>query len=203
MKEPATLSVAEVALATGFSRQAVHRAVRDGRLNRHLIRDAKGRARLVPEAVTAIRSGLLRLRADSAAGHTPAPPPARDEDETPLAAELAFWVEHGRIADPEAPPLSTDAFWGEVAAMLSGLMDEQYDGATVRELAYQLATLPQAVAAGARWDQDRWDEANTRSLLADLPCPVAVEMLRDRLSAGRVPDALKDLVVRRLLEGEL
>ena len=72
MEEPATVSVAEAALATGFTRQSIYRAIRDGRLNRHLIRDSKGRARLMPEALTAIRSGLLRLRADSGAGQAPA-----------------------------------------------------------------------------------------------------------------------------------
>jgi hypothetical protein len=76
MEQPATLSVSEVALATGFTRQAVYRAIRDGRLNRHLVRDSKGQARLLPEALQAIRSGLLRLRVDSAAGHAPPPSPA-------------------------------------------------------------------------------------------------------------------------------
>lgn len=76
MKEPATLSVSEAAAGSGFSRQAIYRAIRDGRLNRYLVRDSRGQARLMPEALQAIRSGLLRLRADSAAGHTPAAVPA-------------------------------------------------------------------------------------------------------------------------------
>jgi hypothetical protein len=55
-----TLSVAEAAAATGFSRQAVHRAIKDGRLSRFVIRDAAGLCRLLPEAIGQIRSGLLR-----------------------------------------------------------------------------------------------------------------------------------------------
>jgi hypothetical protein len=75
MGDSPTLSVAEVALATAFSRMTIYRAVRDGRLNRWLIRDAKGQARLMPEAVTAIRRGLIRPRIDSAPAPAPTPEP--------------------------------------------------------------------------------------------------------------------------------
>jgi hypothetical protein len=113
MKEPATLSVAEVALATGFSRQAVHRAVRDGRLNRHLIRDAKGRARLVPESVAAIRSGLLRLRADSAAGHMPAAVPA------PSAEVWALWANALLDCSQWGPPPWEPTRWRTLEIVIS------------------------------------------------------------------------------------
>ena len=73
--DPPTLSVAETAAATGFTRQAVHRAVKDGRLSRFLIRDSQGHARLMPEAIGAIRRGLLRQRIDTA---PPAPEPEAD-----------------------------------------------------------------------------------------------------------------------------
>jgi hypothetical protein len=73
MEGPAGLSVAEAATASGFTRQAIYRAIKDGRLGRWLIRDSSGHARLVPEAVKAIRSGVLMPRVDTAA---PAPPPA-------------------------------------------------------------------------------------------------------------------------------
>jgi predicted DNA-binding transcriptional regulator AlpA len=67
MTEARTYSVQEVAAATGFTRQAIYRAIKDGRLNRWLIRDSKGRARLTPEAPQAIRSGgVLALRVDTA-----------------------------------------------------------------------------------------------------------------------------------------
>ena len=78
MEGPETLSVAEAAAASGFTRQALYRAIKDGRLTRWLIRDARGCARLVPEAVRAIRSGgVLTLRVDTAApAPSPAPAPA-------------------------------------------------------------------------------------------------------------------------------
>jgi hypothetical protein len=75
LTNPPTLSVAEAAAATGFSRQAIHRAVKDGRLSRFLIRDAAGHCRLLPEAVGQIRSGLLRQRIDTARPAPPPPPP--------------------------------------------------------------------------------------------------------------------------------
>jgi hypothetical protein len=81
---PPTLSVAEAAAATGFSRQAIHRAVKDGRLSRFLIRDAAGRCRLMFEAVAQIRGGLIRQRVDTG---RPAPPP-RPAPEPEAAFEL-------------------------------------------------------------------------------------------------------------------
>jgi hypothetical protein len=87
LTDPPTLSVAEAAAACGFSRQAVHRAIKDGRLSRFLIRDSAGRARLMPEAVGAIRSGLLRQRIDTA---RPAPPPPAPE---PAADEVFSWAD--------------------------------------------------------------------------------------------------------------
>ena len=87
--DPPTLSVAETAAATGFTRQAVHRAVKEGRLSRYLIRDPQGRARLMPEAVSAIRRGLLRQRIDTA---RPAPPPPEPAAEPPSWDEVAGWA---------------------------------------------------------------------------------------------------------------
>ena len=91
MDEPRTFSVAEMAAATGYARQSVSRAVRDGRLNRWLVRDSKGHARLMPEAATAIRSGVLRLRVDSKAANLP-PPPAPDSAPAPSAELWAPWA---------------------------------------------------------------------------------------------------------------
>lgn len=90
---PATLSVAEAAAACGFTRQAVHRAIKDGRLSRFLIRDSAGRARLMPEAVGAIRSGLLRQRIDTAPPQQPPPAP-------------------GPAATPDGPTWEQVASWG-------------------------------------------------------------------------------------------
>jgi hypothetical protein len=70
----------------------VHRAIKDGRLRRFLVRDAAGRARLMPEAVGAIRSGLLRQRIDTAPSQPPAPThePAAAPD-LPTWKEVAGW----------------------------------------------------------------------------------------------------------------
>ena len=99
MEGPATLSVAEAAAASGFTRQALYRAIKDGRLTRWLIRDARGCARLVPEAVRAIRSGgVLTLRVDTAA---PAPSPAP-------APPLPTW----ELMAPWANSLLSPELWG-------------------------------------------------------------------------------------------
>jgi hypothetical protein len=58
MGDTGSFSVAEVATLTGFVRQTVYRAIKDGRLNRWLIRDAEGQARLAPDGVTAIRRAV-------------------------------------------------------------------------------------------------------------------------------------------------
>ncbi len=48
------------------------------------------------------------------------------------------------------------------------------------------------VDAGVRWNQDQWDDANTRALLAEVPsCELSAEELRKLLEVGRVPDHLK------------
>ena len=91
LTDPPTLSVAEAAAATGFTRQAVHRAIKDGRLFRFLIRDSQGHARLMPEAVGAIRSGLLRQRIDTAPPAAPAPPEPVAAVEPPSWDEVAGW----------------------------------------------------------------------------------------------------------------
>lgn len=143
MEQPATLSVAEVALATGFSRQAVHRAVRDGRLNRHLVRDSKGQARLMPEAVQAIRSGLLRLRVDSAAGHTPPPPPAPAPAPAPdpqtLWADIASWANRFVDASAWGPPPWPPEKWATLNAVLDQADDQAAEhGPCTPELLAQL-----------------------------------------------------------------
>jgi len=129
---PPTLSVAEAAAATGFTRQAIHRAVKDGRLSRFLIRDAAGHCRLMPEAVGAIRGGLLRQRVDTARP-APAPPPT-PEPEPDAAAEGPTWEEVAswgnalidRRAFGLAPGSST--LW----VSLSNVLDLAYEQATER-----------------------------------------------------------------------
>jgi hypothetical protein len=142
MEEPATVSVAEAALATGFTRQSIYRAIRDGRLNRHLVRDSKGQARLMPEALTAIRSGLLRLRADSAAGHTPttapAPAPAPAPDPQTLWANIATWANELLDTASWGPPPWTGDQWSTLAVVL-----EQADDLEAEHGAYRAGVLEQ------------------------------------------------------------
>ena len=90
--DPPTVSVSEAAAATGFSRQAVHRAIKDGRLSRFLVRDPQGHARLMVEAVGAIRSGLIRQRIDTAPpAPSPAPPELEMADDRPSWDDVAGW----------------------------------------------------------------------------------------------------------------
>jgi AcrR family transcriptional regulator len=115
MEGPATLSVAEVAAASGFTRQAIYRAIKDGRLGRWLIRDSRGRARLVPEAVKAIRSGgILSLRVDTAA---PALPPAPSP---PSWDVMASWANALLCPEHWGPPPWPPDRW----LTLEGVIDE-------------------------------------------------------------------------------
>ena len=91
LTDPRTLSVAEAAAATGFTRQAVHRAIKDGRLSRFLIRDSQGHCRLLPEAVGAIRSGLLRQRIDTRPPAPPPPPAPEAAADRPSWHDVATW----------------------------------------------------------------------------------------------------------------
>ena len=143
MEPPPTVSVADAAAATGFTRQAIYRAVRDGRLARFLVRDRAGHARLMVEALAAIRSGVLRLRADSGAGREPvAPSPAA----APPATVWAPWA--NALIDPEllsSPPWDSTLWWS-----LSIAIDEAI------ELAAEHGPLtPEALA---RWEKELGDE---------------------------------------------
>ena len=61
-------------------------------------------------------------------------------------------------------------------------------GCWLRETLGTIADCRHDVAAGARWDQARWDRANTLSLLPDVAdCAAAEAELRGLLTAGRVP----------------
>jgi hypothetical protein len=120
LTDPPTLSVAEAAAATGFTRQAIHRAVKDGRLSRFLIRDAAGHCRLMPEAVGHIRGGLLRQRIDTAPPAPAAPPPAPEPaaDEVFSWADVADWGNAGLCCEAfGAPPWPADR-WATLAVVL-------------------------------------------------------------------------------------
>ncbi len=113
----------EVATLTGFARQTIYRAVRDGRLNRWLIRDDKGQARLSPDGVTAIRCGVIRPRIDSKPRPAPTPTPVPDPryqagNPAELWADIASWG--NVLLDVERwgpPPWSADK-WATLDAVL-------------------------------------------------------------------------------------
>ncbi len=128
MSKYATLTVAEVASATGYSRVAVHRAIRDQRMGRWLIRDQRGRARLIAEVVDAIRRGaVLRVRADTrrpAAPPPPPPPPAGDGDGDGLSATVwAPWANELLDADQWSPPPWDPTQWASLAVVLDQAAD--------------------------------------------------------------------------------
>jgi len=100
-----TFSVAEIARATGFSRQSIHRAIRDGRLSRYLIRDQAGRARLMPEAAAAIRAGVIRPRVDT---KKPTTLPA------PNWATIASWANRVLDGPTWSPPPWRGDLWSSL-----------------------------------------------------------------------------------------
>jgi hypothetical protein len=126
----------------------------------------------------------LQLLADAIA--TAQGPPL--EQQAAAGDPLAFWSEWGRVAGADEPPLSDEEFWEQVATMLAALVPSvTLTGDMAAEVNYQLGELVADVEAGARWDQARWDAADVRLLLADLPCELAAAELRKLLEAGKVP----------------
>ena len=136
MNNPPTLSVSEAAAATGFTSQAVYRAIRDGRLSRYLLRDGAGRARLMPEAVEAIRRGLLRQRVDTAPPPPPAPEPEPEPE--PIAAEIwGDWANALLDLTQWAPPPWSGTRWASLAITADQAygLAEQYGPCTTETLA--------------------------------------------------------------------
>ena len=127
--------MAEVAAATGFTRQAVYRAVRDGRLSRYVVKDGKGHTRLLPEAVAAIRSGMLRLRVDT--HQPPAPAPAANPGE--LWGSVAAWANALLDLPSWGPPPWTGDQWATLSAVIEQADDlEAEHGVFSAELLAQL-----------------------------------------------------------------
>jgi len=137
LQNPATLSVSEAAAASGFTRQAVYRAIRDGRLNRYLLRDGAGRARLMAEAVGAIRRGLLRQRVDTAP-MPPPPAPAPEPEREPIPASVwGDWANALLDLTQWAPPPWSGTRWASLAitADQAYALAEQYGPCTPEALA--------------------------------------------------------------------
>jgi hypothetical protein len=178
------------------SRSTLYRLKRDGFLSDYLRPGGKGGAlllELAPEGLPTLRDycrGILLARADS--------PLWRPEAEPAPADPLSFWREWGRVAGPADPPLSEDEAEEHAALMAWHLTEtpipqrpapDRFRG-WMWEVEHQAAEARREVAAGARFDQARWDAANVRTLLADLPCELTAADLRELLEAGRVPAEL-------------
>lgn len=193
------------------SRSTLYRLKRDGFLADYLRPGGKGGAQLLelmPEGLPTLREhcrGILLARADSPLWRAELEP----EPPAPPADPLAFWRHWGRVAGPADPPLSADEAAEHAALMVvallgpSGPRELPPAGAAdwLREVGYQLAEARQDVAAGARFDQARWDAANARLLLDELPCELAAADLREQLEAGRVPAELVGRVREALAAG--
>ena len=185
------------------SRSTLYRLKRDGFLADYLRPGGKGGAQLLeltPEGLPTLRDycrGILLARIDSPlwlAEPEPEPPPP-----APANDPMAFWREWGRVASPADPPLSEDEAEEHAALIawhLAADIPIPQRPAPDRfrfwmwEVEYQAAEARRDVEEGARFDQARWDAANVRSLLADLPCELTAANLRGQLEAGRVPAEL-------------
>jgi hypothetical protein len=132
-----TYSVSEIAEATGFSVNSVYRAIRDGRLVRFLVRDAGGRARLMPEAARAIRSGVLRPRSDS-----------RPEAFAPAAAP----------APAIQPDLEEVASWANALLLLPQWSAPPWDGKQWRTLAIVAAQAEDFAAEYGPWSESMFHQ---------------------------------------------
>jgi hypothetical protein len=186
------------------SRSTLYRLKRDGFLSDYLRPGGKGGAlllELMPEGLPTLREhcrGILLARADSPLWRAePAPePPA------PPADSLAFWRHWGRVAGPADPPLSADEAAEQAALMVVALLGpsgpRELPKAGARfwlwEVEHTAAEAHRDVEAGGRFDQARWDAADVRLLLDELPCDLSATNLRELLEAGRVPAELVERV---------
>jgi hypothetical protein len=120
----------------------------------------------------------------------PPEPPARD----PVADELGWWAQWGRVVDPDEEPLSDAEHWEHLSRMVSALMGKAYGPAELAELSRQVDEVSEAVNAGARWDAACWDAASARSLLEDPDvmsgCCLLPE-LQSLADGGRLPADLQ------------
>ena len=133
------------------------------------------------------------------------PPPVPDPAARLAAADGSepFWSEWGRIAGPDEPELSDAEFWEHVWRIASGLWARPVCERPehLLDLVMILDDARADVAAGARWDQERWDRANVASLMDCMPCDASAAELRQLLKAGSVPADLVAAVGAALSAG--
>lgn len=145
----------------------------------------------------------LRLRLADA-GCWRAGPPAPD-----VAALAEWWGADGWGRWAPGEPLEDGPFWEHVGAIVGGMMGGPFAGLTgpnAHELRFQLEEAIDAVEAGARWDQARWDAETARLLLADLAGDPEDDQpaaeLAQLLEAGRLPDDLAEQARNALAASE-
>jgi len=187
------------------SRSTLYRLKRDGFLAGYLRAGGKGGALLLelePEGLPNLREhakGILRARVDAPLWAEP----ERGWQQPPAGpGSLPFWNEWGRVARPSDPQLTEEEAEENAALMVASLLgpsgprDLPRRGARfwLWEVEHAAAEARRDVAAGARFDQARWDEANAHCLLGDLPCAIAGAQLRELLEAGRIPADLVEEV---------
>lgn len=195
----AIVTLKEAATLAGMkSRSTLYRWLRDGMLRRYLLgepgswridTDPPGERPFVEWVHAVVGPQGWRYKTDE-----PDPDPESEaEPSEPDDDPVSFWREWGRVAGPDEPPLTDDELEENAALITWHMVESAAKPAPgcfrywLAEIAHQTAEARRDVALGARWDQDRWDAANVRSLLEDLPCDSAVAMLRELLEAGKVP----------------
>lgn len=170
----AALTFQEAAAALGFkSRSTLYRLRDGGRLAGYLVPGGKNGAQLLdtePPGMMTLTEHVARClqmrrnncdRISAAMAPRSAPPPD--------AAGLGeFWAEYGRW-EPDAPPLVGEELWQHVAAITTGMLDlPQPLGANEAQALWrQLGEALEEVAAGARWESDRWAAASARAEAED------------------------------------
>lgn len=105
-------TISEVSRASGVSRMTLYRAIKDGRLNRYLARNAGGAYRLTGEVMDFIRGGGIRARIDSPWVQTKGElrPPLAEVKAAPPDVLVTEWA-NALLADTFGPPPWPPHLW--------------------------------------------------------------------------------------------
>lgn len=170
----AALTFQEAAAALGFrSRSTLYRLRDDGRLAGYLVPGGKNGAQLLdtePPGLPCLSEHVarcLQMRRNNCDRITAAMAPRSAAAQEPDGL-AEFWADYGRW-EPDAAPLVGEELWQHVAAMASAMigMPQPLEAAEARELWRHLGEALEEVAAGARWDGDRWAAASARAEAED------------------------------------
>jgi hypothetical protein len=181
------------------SRSTIYRWLKDGFLKHEgYLRGTPGHYKIESDP----GDGVRPFKEWAAAITGPQGPMRRSElhpaPEPPAVEPDSFWSRYGRIAGPGEQPLSEDDAAEHSALMVWHLLEpldtRRPPADRFRFWLWQIEKLTEDaredVAAGARFDQARWDSESARGLLDDMPCDSAAEMLRRLRDLGRIPAEL-------------